>query len=232
LIVEIEEKVGGRLTTGLGAVDFGGVTATQLDDPPEVRLFTVGKACGGTEIRVVDDAGEELPRGEIGEIWGRGPGCSSGYYKDPEATWQAWTKDGWFRLGDLGKVDDQGNITVVGRKKDMIIRGGQNIYPVEIENLLFTHPKVLDVAVVGMPDPVMGEKACAYIVPRPGQDLSFDETVSFLKNKGIATYKLPERLEIIDRLPMVGGQKVDKRRLVEDIQEKLLKETGPKVNHT
>jgi non-ribosomal peptide synthetase component E (peptide arylation enzyme) len=224
LRVEAEEKLGGMVITGIGAVDFGGTTATRFDDPPEVRLPTVGKARGGTEIKLVDDAGKEVAKGEVGEIWGRGPACASGYFKDLESTWQAWTKDGWFKLGDLGKFDEQDNIFVMGRKKDMIIRGGQNIYPVEVEDLLLTHPKVLDVAIVGMPDPVMGEKACVYLVPRSGQDFSFDEMISFLKEKGIATYKLPERLEIVERLPMVGEQKVDKKRLVQDIVEKLQNE--------
>jgi non-ribosomal peptide synthetase component E (peptide arylation enzyme) len=189
-----------------------------------VRLPTLGKGSGGTEIKVVDKQGKEVAQGEVGEIWGRGPACASGYYKDPETTWAAWTKDGWFKMGDLGRFDGGGNLVLAGRKKDMIIRGGQNIYPVEIENLLSSHPKVADVAIVGMPDPAMGEKACAYVVPRPGQDLSFEEMVSFLREKGIATYKLPERLEFIDKLPLVGEQKVNKKHLVQGITEKLQKE--------
>jgi len=162
----------------------------------------------------VDDEGNEVPQGGMGEVWGSGPCCSSGYYNDQEATRQAWTEDGWFRTGDLGMIDEKGNLVIVGRKKDMIIRGGANIYPIEVENLLITHPKILQVAIVKMPDPVMGEKACAYVVPRQGQNFTFDEMISFLKAKEIALYKLPERLEIVDAMPMVGGgQKVDKNLL-------------------
>ena len=103
----------------------------------------------------------------------------------------------------------------------MIIRGGQNIYPAEVEDMLNRHPKVSDVAIIGMPDPIMGERACAYVIPKPGQDFTFEEMISFLKGKSIASYKLPERLEIVDSLPMVGEQKVDKKVLQEDITQKL-----------
>ena len=148
-----------------------------------------------------------------------------GYYKDPEATWQVWTRDGWYKTGDLGKFDETGHLMIVGRKKEMILRGGQNIYPVEIEHLLMTHPKVSNVAIVKMPDPIMGERACAYVVCEPGQDFTFPEMVSFLAGKGIAPYKLPERLEIITSLPMVAeGQKIDKKALEKDIAEKLKNE--------
>jgi non-ribosomal peptide synthetase component E (peptide arylation enzyme) len=220
--VEIEKKIGGVIVTGLGATDWGGFTISSIDEPPEVRLLTEGKPITGVEIKLVDDGGQEVPRGEMGEVWGRGEVCLSGYYKDPEATWKAWSKDGWFRMGDLGKWDEQGNLVVVGRKKDMIIRGGQNIYPIEIENLLVSHPKVADVAVVGMPDSVMGERVCAYVVPKTWQEITLEELVSFLKGKNIAPYKLPERLEIVGRIPMVAGeQKVDKKLLQQEIASKL-----------
>ena len=125
-------------------------------------------------------------------------------------------------MGDLGKFDAQGNLYVVGRKKDMIIRGGQNIIPGEVENMLIAHPKILNVAIVAMPDPVMGEKACAYVIPKPGQDFTFEEMISFLKEKKIAPYKLPERLETVARFPMSGdGQKIIKTALSEDVTSKL-----------
>jgi non-ribosomal peptide synthetase component E (peptide arylation enzyme) len=160
--------------------------------------------------------------GEAAEIQIKGPGAVSGYFGDPEGTWQVWTKDGWYKTGDLGRFDERGNLIIAGRKKDMIIRGGQNIYPVEIENLLTTHPKVSNVAIVKMPDPVMGERACAYVVPKQRQGFTFKEMVSFLKKEGVSAYKLPERLEIIDTLPMVAeGQKVDKKALEKDVAERL-----------
>ena len=149
----------------------------------------------------------------MGRILGRGPSCISGYYKDPEATWNAWTKDGWYTLGDLGRWDEEVNLVVVGREKDMIIRGGQNIYPAEIESLIVTHPKIVEAALVGYPDQVMGERACLFIVPKKGESLSFGEIISFLRTKNIASYKLPEKLEILDKLPLVGGQKIDKKQL-------------------
>ena len=212
--VEIEEKMGGTVITGYGLTDWGGMTITPPEWPREIRLASSGTPIWGTEVKIVDDEGNEVPRGETGEVWGSGACCISGYYNDPEATRQAWTEDGWFRTGDLGMIDVKGNLVIVGRKKDMIIRGGANIYPIEVENLLITHPKILQVAIVKMPDPVMGEKACAYVVPRQGQDFTFDEMISFLKAKEIALYKLPERLEIVDAMPMVGdGQKIDKSLL-------------------
>ncbi|MFQ5826653.1 MAG: AMP-binding protein [Dehalococcoidia bacterium] len=221
LRVDTEEKLGGAILTGLGAVDFGGNTSTSLDDPREVRLLTVGRPRGGTEIRLVDEAGRDVGKGEVGEVWGKGPSCASGYFGDPEATWQAWTEDGWFKMGDLGRFDEHGNLLIAGRKKDMLIRGGQNIYPVEVEDLLIMHPKVSDAAIVGMPDPIMGERACAYVVPKPGQQLTFEEVLAFLKGQGLALYKLPERLEITDGLPLVGEQKVDRKALAADIAQKL-----------
>lgn len=220
--LEVEEKMKCPVVQIYGAVDFGVVCIPCPDDPPEVRLTTVGKPYEGCEVRLIDEAGKDVVEGEVGEIMARGPASASGYYKDTQATWQAWTKDGWFKLGDLGKFDKQGNLAIVGRKKEIIIRGGQNIYPTEIENMLITHPKIFDVAIVGMPDPVMGERACAYVILKLGQSLTFAEMVSFLKDKNIASYKFPERLEILDKLPMVAGdQKADKKLLQQDIAKKL-----------
>jgi non-ribosomal peptide synthetase component E (peptide arylation enzyme) len=221
LAVEAEEKTGGKVLNFYGAEDWGGVSATRPEDPRQVRLGTVGRTLAGSEIKLVDNAGQEVPPGEVGEIWGRGPTCSTGYYKDPEATWKAWSQDGWFRMGDLGKFDEQGNLVVVGREKEMIIRGGQNIFPIEIEKMLMAHPAISDVALVGMPDPVMGERACAFVALKPGGELSFEQMVSFLREQKIAPYKLPERLEVVEKLPMIGAQKVDKRALSDDIMRKL-----------
>ncbi len=219
---DIEARMGGTVIVGYGLTDWGGMTLTPPEYPLEVRLSPSGKPIWGTLVKIVDDDGNEVPQGETGEVWGSGPCCSSGYYGDPAATWQAWTEDGWFKTGDLGVIDERGNLAIVGRKKDMIIRGGANIYPIEVEDLLITHPKILHVAIVKMPDPVMGEKACAYVVLRAGQELTFDEMLAFLKAKEIAHYKLPERLEIVNDLPMAGGgQKVDKKALEKDIAAKL-----------
>jgi non-ribosomal peptide synthetase component E (peptide arylation enzyme) len=220
---EVEEKMGCQVVSQLGAIDAGMPTGASTDDPVEVRLTSVGKPFPGNQVKLVDEEGKEVPPGEIGEIIFTGACTTGGYYKDPERTREVWGElPGWYPMGDLGKFDEQGYLYVVGRRKDVIIRGGQNIYPAEVENILVTHPKVMDVSVVAMPDPVMGEKACAYVIPKPGQSLTFDEMVSFLLEKKIAKYKLPERLELIDKFPMSGdGQKIQKGELSKMIAEKL-----------
>ncbi len=220
LAKEAEEKFRCRVTILYGGVDAGAISSTSIDDPDEIRLLTVGKPLPGNEVKLLDESGREVSNGEAGEVAVRGACCVHGFYKDPEATKQAWS-DGWFRMGDLGRLDEHGNLLIVGRKKDIIIRGGQNIYPAEIESMLLTHPKISNVAIVSMPDPVMGEKACAYVVPKPGEQFTFDEIISFLKERNIAPYKLPERLEVIDRLPLVADQKPDKKALRQDIATKL-----------
>ncbi len=222
LAVEVEEKLGATMVNGLGAVDFGGTTVASPEDSREKRILTVGKPRSGTIIKIASEDGTEVERGAVGEIWGTGPASSSGYYLDPEATRHAWTQDGWFRTGDLGRIDEDGNVLIVGRQKEVIIRGGQNIYPAELEGLLSAHPKIAAVALVGMSDAIMGEKACACIVPRDGHTLTLQDVVTFLKEKDIAPYKIPERLELMAELPMAGGgQKVDKKALREDIARKL-----------
>ncbi len=219
--VEAESLLKCPVLQDYGTADFGGITMCSVSDSQEIRLLTVGKPYPGNEIILVDQAGKEVGKGEVGEIWTRGPTSLTAYYKDPSLTKQVITDDGWFKTGDLGKFDADGDLIIAGRRKEMIIRGGQNIYPAEIENLLVPHPGIAAVAIVGMPDPVMGERACAFVVPRPGQTLTLDDIVTFLRAKQIAPYKLPERVEIIDKLPVVGEQKVDKKLLVQDVTAKL-----------
>ncbi len=219
---EIEERTKGVVINFYGGVDFGGLGGGGLSDPIEVRMLTVGKPRARTDFKIVDGSGREVLKGEVGNVWGRGPSCSSGFYRDPERTSQSWTKDGWFKTGDQGKIDGQGNLVIVGREKDIIIRGGWNIYPDEIENVLLTHPRVEDIAIVGMPDPVLGERLCAYIVPKSGETCSLEEISSFAREGGLPSYKLPERLEVLKKLPKVaGGLKVDKKVLRRDIAEKI-----------
>lgn len=223
LAEEIEQKLGCKVIILLGSMDFGPISETSVDDNPEVRYRSVGKPLLGTEVKIVDERGEEVPLGELGELVCRGPYSFTGYFKRPEFTLEAYggNKDGWFRTGDQLKMDKEGNLYVVGRLKDIIKRGGMTIVPTEIEQLVRFHPKVVDVAVVSMPDPVLGERACAFVVQKAGEELSFEELKFFLEEKGLAKFKWPERLEIIDELPMVGGQKVFKRKLTEIITQKL-----------
>ncbi len=214
---EAEERLGAKVIQSYGSVDFSGVSSGRLEDPQEQRLLTVGYPNPGNEVRLVDESGIDVPPGEVGEVWGRGPTAISGYFKDPAYTQTVW-QDGWCHMGDLGKFDGAGRLQIVGRKKEVIIRGGQNIYPAEIEALLVTHPSVAAAAVVPMPDRIMGEKACAFVVPWGGGAVTGEEILSFLRGKDIAPYKLPERVEIVDGLPMVGdGQKVDKKLLARRI---------------
>ncbi|MBI2360703.1 MAG: AMP-binding protein [Deltaproteobacteria bacterium] len=210
---EIEEKLGGIVLNCYGAADWGGVVFTSPDDPPEARYFTVGKPWVGTEVRIVDEEGRACGAREVGGLEGRGPACSFGYYRDPEATRAAWRSDGWMGLGDLACWGQGGNVIVVGRKRDTIIRGGQNIEPSEIENYLLDHPKVQQVAVVGVPDPIMGERVCVYVVPRPNEGVTLEEIGSFLASKQIAPYKIPERLVVAEKLPMLADTKVDRSAL-------------------
>ena len=217
------EQFGCPVLPAYGGLDVGTISSCSADDSPEVFLKTVGKPLDGVEIKLVNENNKEVPLGELGEVLVRGPHCEPGYYNNPEATAEVW-RDGWFHTGDLASFDGEGRLTIKGRRKDMIIRGGQNIYPSEIEAMLLKHPNVLKVAIVGMPDPVMGEKACAYVVLKPGEKSNLSEVVSFLKNQGVAAFKLPERLEIIEDLPLAGGIKVDKKRLREDIKRKLERE--------
>lgn len=213
LASEAEEKLNCRVQNGYGTADFGPVSENDINNPPEVRRLTVGTPLAGTEIQLRDASGKVVQKGEVGEIFARGECTASGYYKDPETTAQMWTKDGWYRTGDLGKLDESGNLMIVGREKDMIIRGGQNIYPIEIVNLLLSHPEVADAGIVAIPDSKMGERACACIVPRPGQQISFEEIVAFLKSKRIAAYKMPEKFLLMEKLPYVGGMKLDRKAL-------------------
>ncbi len=219
-----EEKLGGRVFKIYGSGDTGIMCTTSCCDSREARLATVGLPLDDVEVKIVNSEGNPVPPGDVGEVSVRGPAMISGYYGHPELTGQMWP-NGWFCPGDAGKINEAGHVVLLGRKRDVIIRGGQNIYPSEIENMLMQHPKVKDIAIVRMPDPIMGQKQCAYVVPIPGQTFDFEEMVSFLQSKKIAPYKLPERLESLTELPLVlAANKVDRDRLEEDIARKLKKE--------
>lgn len=188
------------------------------DDPPERSVLTDGHALPDAAIQVVDTDGNEVPRGETGDLAYRGPSHMLEYYLDPEQTAALYTASGFSRSGDLGVMDDTGYIRVSGRIKDIIIRGGVNISSREIEDLLLGHPAVRDVAVVAMPDPRLGERCCAFVVPTPGMSLpTLADVTEFLREKQIAVQKLPERIEIIDALPMTAVGKVRKNVLREQI---------------
>ena len=209
LAEELEARTRGVVLSAYGATDFGGWAASALGDPPAVRHRTVGRPRSGTEFRVVDAEGRSVPSGQLGEIWGRGPCCVAGYYGDPDLTRERWG-DGWFRTGDVGRFDDRGNLVIAGRLRDLIIRGGDNVSPEEVEALLRTHPAVAAVAVVGLPDPVLGERVCACVVTHPGTPPTLESLREHLRAAGLAHYKFPERLVTLDSLPTVG-EKIDRR---------------------
>jgi 2,3-dihydroxybenzoate---[aryl-carrier protein] ligase len=186
----------------------------RLDDPPEVRLETVGRPlCPDDEFKLVDDDGREVAAGEIGELLCRGPYTLRGYFRAREHNARAFTPDGFYRTGDLMRLHPSGNCIVEGRKKDLINRGGEKISAEEVENLALRHPAVQNVACVPFPDPVLGERMCACIIPRPGTSLTLEELASFLLDQGIARFKLPERVELMDELPMSPFGKVSKQTL-------------------
>jgi 2,3-dihydroxybenzoate-AMP ligase len=188
----------------------------RLDDPEEVKLETCGRPiCPDDEVRLCDDEGREVPPGEVGELTCRGPYTLRGYYGVPEYNARQFTPDGFYRSGDLMRLHPSGNYVVEGRKKDLINRGAEKISAEEIENLILQHPAVQNVACVPTPDPDLGEKMCACVILRPGAGLSLKELVDFLKEKEIAKFKLPERLEVLDDFPMSTFGKVSKKVLSE-----------------
>jgi 2,3-dihydroxybenzoate-AMP ligase len=183
---------------------------------------TVGvPTCPYDSYKIVDQDGNELPPNTPGELMVKGPGIFSGYYKMPQENEKVFDDNGYFRTGDLAMINAQGDFVLTGRIKEMINRGGESISAVEMENLMIGHPDIIAVAVVPMPDPEMGEKACAYVQLKSGVEMGFEAMISYLKNQGASVLQLPERVEFIDAMPYTKAEKIDKRALVEDIRQKL-----------
>ena len=221
LIREVMQKLGCRYHNGYGSTE-GVTTITRATDSEEVILNTVGKpTCPYDTYKVVDFDGRRLPEGAAGELLLKGPGVLTGYYKNPEENEKAFTSDGFFKTGDVAKIDEKGYITLTGRIKEMINRGGESISAVEIERLISDHPDVQMVAVVPMPDKDLGERACAYIQPMPGKKLDFEGIIGFMKSRQVSVLQLPERIEFVDEIPLTKAGKMDKSALVKDITEKV-----------
>lgn len=215
-IRDFQQRMNGHLIELYGMLETGFHTYTRFTDDPEKVNGTIGRVAGVMELRIVDEAGNDVPHGEIGEIAARGPSVHLGYHNNPAANASAFIKGGWFRTGDLGRfVDEAGNVQITGRSKEIINRGGKKFFPREVEEILYTHPKVLHAAIVGIPDRRLGERNCLCVVPKLDQTLELPEIVSFLKGQ-VADYKLPEMLERFDELPMTGTGKI-RRHILRDI---------------
>ncbi|MQA14280.1 MAG: AMP-binding protein [Pseudonocardiaceae bacterium] len=220
LVRRATRDLGCLVTRMYGSTEFPTLSGSDNSDPLEARATTDGRPIGVAEAQVVDDTGRPLPAGVAGELLVRGPDLFVGYL-DEALNAQSFDSDGWFRTGDLAVLDDGGHVQITGRRKDIIVRGGENISAKEVEDLLFEHPLVHEVAVVGMPDPVLVERICAYVVPEAGAQLELADLVEHLRGHRIASQKLPERLEVVAELPKTASGKIQKFRLREDIEGRL-----------
>ena len=215
VVAEAARRLGCVAKRVYGSTEFPTITTTGPDDPPARRVDSDGRPIGAAELRLVDDDGAAVGPGREGEILARGPDCCLGYL-DATLTAEAFTADGWFRTGDLGTVDAAGYLRITGRKKDIIIRKGENISAREVEDLVATHPAVAEVAVVGLPDAAAGEIACAALRLRPGAPApALDDLTRHLLAHGLSKRKLPERLVVVADFPRTASGKVSKRALRE-----------------
>ncbi len=217
----VREKLHCTFHNSSGSTE-GQSTMTRASDTLETILHTVGKpTCPYDTYKVVSPEGKDVHPNVSGEMIVKGPGVFTGYYKATEENAKVFTEEGFFRTGDLAKIDEKGNITLTGRIKEMINRGGESISAREIETLIIGHPAVVDVAVIPMPDPLLGERVCAYIQCRPEVHLSFEAIIAYLKGQKASVLHLPERIEFIAALPLTKAEKVDKMALGQDIKKKL-----------
>lgn len=190
----------------------GACIISPVQDSLDTVSTTIGTALSGFEARIVDDLGSPLPTGVTGELQVRGGGIAGGYWDMPGATEATFTRGGWLFTGDICSMSDDGHVTLLGRKKEMYVRGGYNVYPAEIENVLGAHPTVAMCAVIGIPDPVFGETGCAFVVPAPGETVD-PEALREMCRSTLAEYKVPDRVEIVDSLPMTPAGKIRKVEL-------------------
>jgi long-chain acyl-CoA synthetase len=211
LIRAFEEKFGCAILEGYGLSETSPIASFNHPDR-ERKPGSIGTPIEGVEMQVWDDDGEELPQGEVGEIVIRGHNVMKGYWQHPEATGEAITEDGWFHTGDMARVDEDGYFFIVDRKKDLIIRGGYNVYPREIEEVLYEHPAIQEAAVVGVPDEALGEEVGAAVVLKKGESLDTDELKAYVKDQ-VAAYKYPRKIWFEDELPKGPTGKILKREI-------------------
>jgi non-ribosomal peptide synthetase component E (peptide arylation enzyme) len=210
----------GALLELLGMLETGYQAYTRPTDDPERVAGSVGHPASRMGLKLVDADGREVTRGEEGDICADGPSVHLGYHNNPAANAEAFLPDGWFRSGDLGMIDADGNLRIVGRLKEMINRGGKKFFPREIEEILYTHPQVLYAAIVGIPDARLGERNCLCLVPRAGETPTLEGLVGFLGDS-VATYKLPERLELFSQFPFTPTGKIQRHALVRDVMARI-----------
>jgi non-ribosomal peptide synthetase component E (peptide arylation enzyme) len=225
LVKDVNEKLGCKMINGYGGTEGHQVFTRLNDDQTNIHTHVGRPTCPYTTYKVIDENGENMPINTPGGLIVKGPDIFTGYYNSPEENKGAFTVDGFFITGDQAKIDESGNITLTGRIRDMIKRGGENISPVEIEELMIAHPDIDQVSVIGMPDPVLSERICAYVQPKPGKKPGFDDIIAFLKKEGASVLQLPERIEFMDKLPLTKANKPDKKPLRKDIRKKLLAES-------
>lgn len=219
LAEEARRRFGAALATRYSCTEAGIGLGTAFDDPEEDAIVSVGRPHASVDLACLDEHDEPVPTGEVGEVCLRSPAVMSGYWHDPDQTRAAFTRDGFVRTGDLGWVDDRGRLRLVGRSKEMYVRGGYNVYPVEIESVLSTHPGVAAVVVVPRPDAVMGEIGVAVVVPRESERPPTLEELRAFAGPEIAGYKLPDALVVRAELPLTAAEKVDRRALVSELSD-------------
>ncbi len=220
------QQRGIKLLSVYGSTESSPHAVVNLDDPLSRFMHTDGYAAAGVEIKVVDDARKTLPPGCEGEEASRGPNVFMGYFDEPELTARALDEEGWYYSGDLCRMDEAGYIKITGRKKDIIVRGGENISSREVEDILLQHPKIHDACVVAMSDERLGERSCAYVVLKaPHHSLSLEEVVAFFSRKRVAKYKYPEHIVVIEKLPRTTSGKIQKFLLRKDIMRRVVTPT-------
>ncbi|EPG3860075.1 medium-chain fatty-acid--CoA ligase [Escherichia coli] len=224
------QQRGIKLLSVYGSTESSPHAVVNLDDPLSRFMHTDGYAAAGVEIKVVDDARKTLPPGCEGEEASRGPNVFMGYFDEPELTARALDEEGWYYSGDLCCMDEAGYIKITGRKKDIIVRGGENISSREVEDILLQHPKIHDACVVAMPDERLGERSCAYVVLKaPHHSLSLEEVVAFFSRKRVAKYKYPEHIVVIEKLPRTASGKIQKFLLRKDIMRRLIQDVCEEI---
>lgn len=221
LVEEVKRRFRVPLVVRYAMTESPSITGTDPDESASIQSRTVGRAQPGMEVRVVDGHGAELPSGEVGDIEARGACIMRGYWGDEEATSRALSEDGWLRTGDVGRLSPHGHLSLTGRRGDMYIRGGYNVYPLEVERVLTAHPLVDQVAVVGTPAPVIGEVGVAFVVPTADRVPTLEELRDHVRSE-LADYKAPDRLVVLEALPLTPMMKIDRialRRLERSVTQ-------------